>query len=318
MGATREQRLIKTLQPQVETRTPIATEMFLPNHSGDLSAGKVLRTPSTSFQPVNKKFVEENFLRLNCSNVPLTNNLHLKKQSGEVELITETIAASIVKLTLKNSQNTWELRNNASGNINFYDKTGTKTPVTIVKNAPNGSLWIDGNGDIGLGYNGSPGYNLLVYRATGAVTAAVWSGAAAIARFRMTNSQRTWTFENDGAGNFTIRDLNSGNYVFNMVAGSPQYAMTIWTDKTIFNDSGADQDFYVESDTNDKRIFVDAGTDNIGLGGNSFGSGSGIIFIANATTTPSTDPTGGGILYVSSGALMYKGSSGTITTIASA
>lgn len=50
----------------------------------------------------------------------------------------------------------------------------------------------------------------------------------------------------------------------------------------------------------------------------SFGSGVNVIFIANATTAPTTNPSGGGILYTSAGALKYRGSSGTITTIANA
>lgn len=41
-----------------------------------------------------------------------------------------------------------------------------------------------------------------------------------------------------------------------------------------------------------------------------------VLFIAN-TTVPGT-PVGGGYLYVQSGALKYKGSSGTVTTIAAA
>lgn len=45
------------------------------------------------------------------------------------------------------------------------------------------------------------------------------------------------------------------------------------------------------------------------------GSGEGVVFLANATTLPSTNPTGGGILYVDSGALKYRGSSGTVTTL---
>ena len=45
---------------------------------------------------------------------------------------------------------------------------------------------------------------------------------------------------------------------------------------------------------------------------------AGVISIANATTAPTTDPSGGGILYVESGALKFRGSSGTITTIAAA
>lgn len=44
---------------------------------------------------------------------------------------------------------------------------------------------------------------------------------------------------------------------------------------------------------------------------------NGKIYIANVTA-PSNNPTGGGLLYVESGALKYRGSSGTVTTIAAA
>ena len=50
----------------------------------------------------------------------------------------------------------------------------------------------------------------------------------------------------------------------------------------------------------------------------SFGGGSGVMFIANATTVPTTNPSGGGLIYVEGGALKYRGSSGTVTTIAPA
>ena len=40
--------------------------------------------------------------------------------------------------------------------------------------------------------------------------------------------------------------------------------------------------------------------------------------IPNAATAPSSNPTGGGVLYVASGALKFRGSSGTVTTIANA
>jgi hypothetical protein len=49
-----------------------------------------------------------------------------------------------------------------------------------------------------------------------------------------------------------------------------------------------------------------------------FGSGVGVMGIANAGTVPTTNPTGGGVLYVEGGALKYRGSSGTVTTIANA
>jgi hypothetical protein len=44
---------------------------------------------------------------------------------------------------------------------------------------------------------------------------------------------------------------------------------------------------------------------------------SGTVFIGNTTGTPPT-PTGGGVLYAEGGALKWRGSSGTVTTIAPA
>lgn len=46
--------------------------------------------------------------------------------------------------------------------------------------------------------------------------------------------------------------------------------------------------------------------------------GQGYVFVANATTIPGSTPTGGGYLYAEAGALKWRGSSGTITTIAAA
>ncbi|MFJ9900243.1 CHAP domain-containing protein [Streptomyces sp. NPDC091280] len=48
------------------------------------------------------------------------------------------------------------------------------------------------------------------------------------------------------------------------------------------------------------------------------GSAGAVISMKNATTAPTTSPSGGGILFASAGALKWKGSSGTVTTIAPA
>ena len=48
----------------------------------------------------------------------------------------------------------------------------------------------------------------------------------------------------------------------------------------------------------------------LGIGGH--------CFIANSVGVPSNNPTGGGLLYVESGALKYRGSSGTVTTLGAA
>jgi hypothetical protein len=48
----------------------------------------------------------------------------------------------------------------------------------------------------------------------------------------------------------------------------------------------------------------------------SYGGGVGVINVNNATTAPSSNPAGGGILYASGGALYWRGSSGTVTELA--
>lgn len=76
---------------------------------------------------------------------------------------------------------------------------------------------------------------------------------------------------------------------------------------------------YIDSsETDTPLIFGNFTDDNVGFNTADFASGTRVIAIANATAVPSGTPTGGGVLYVEGGALKYKGSSGTVTTLASA
>jgi len=66
-----------------------------------------------------------------------------------------------------------------------------------------------------------------------------------------------------------------------------------------------------------ERMRIDS-TGNVGMGVSTFGtSAAKVLGLANATA-PTTSPAGMGQLYVESGALKYRGSSGTVTTIANA
>jgi len=67
--------------------------------------------------------------------------------------------------------------------------------------------------------------------------------------------------------------------------------------------------------TNDSNFGINTtGTDSQQFGASSVG----VIGIKDATAVPTGNPTGGGVLYVESGALKYRGSSGTVTTLAAA
>lgn len=74
--------------------------------------------------------------------------------------------------------------------------------------------------------------------------------------------------------------------------------------------------FYDETSGGYRMVLSKDG--NLGFGGlvTNYGSGVKVIGIQNATTVPTTDPSGGGVLYSEAGALKWRGSSGTVTTIA--
>lgn len=73
---------------------------------------------------------------------------------------------------------------------------------------------------------------------------------------------------------------------------------------------------YLTLDANAGQLTFGATTStNYSFGGaGSFGSGKGSLFISNGNTDPTSNPTGGGLLFSSGGAGKWRGSSGTVTT----
>jgi hypothetical protein len=123
--------------------------------------------------------------------------------------------------------------------------------------------------------------------------------------------------EHGGAASIRIDDPNPDiEFVeTDQVAPAGKYEIAVQSDKLQINGRNA-------HDTGFETIVVfqrRAAGGNIGFGVTSqFGAGQGVIAIANASVVPSANPAGGGVLYVEHGALKYRGSNGTITTIAPA
>jgi hypothetical protein len=120
-----------------------------------------------------------------------------------------------------------------------------------------------------------------------------------------------------GAASIRIDDPNPDIELVetDQLAPAGKYEIAVQSDKLQINGRNA-------SDTGFETIVVlerRAAGGNIGVGTTSqFGAGRGVIAIANASVVPSVNPAGGGILYVEDGALKYRGSNGTVTTIAPA
>ena len=118
-----------------------------------------------------------------------------------------------------------------------------------------------------------------------------------------------------GAASIRIDDPNPDiEFVeTDQVAPAGKYEIAVQSDKLQINGRNA-------SDNGFETIVVFqrlAAGGNIGFRATSqFGGGQGVIAIANASVIPTVNPAGGGVLYVENGALKYRGSNGTVTTIA--
>ncbi len=124
----------------------------------------------------------------------------------------------------------------------------------------------------------------------------------------------------------TIRDdgdtANVGVYEFNAPAsaqhfgygsGSAYFGNQLGSGSWVQCHSGAG--FVTIWGANTLKATFEANGIQIGAGTGDFGGGVGAILgIDNAGTNPSTNPTGGGILYSDAGAGKWRGSGGTVTT----
>ncbi|MCP4585758.1 hypothetical protein, partial [Pseudoalteromonas sp.] len=68
----------------------------------------------------------------------------------------------------------------------------------------------------------------------------------------------------------------------------------------------------------DQLSLIAGGVEGARIEGGNSGTVGAHIFIPNLTTAPTLNPTGGGYLFTEAGALRYRGSGGTVTTIATA
>jgi hypothetical protein len=164
-----------------------------------------------------------------------------------------------------------------------YSTDGTNGRVGIGTNAPSEALTVSDTSQLSIGNGkGNAGANEIQIKAPAALL---------IGPDSKTNGNEFLRFATDTRRNW----IQS----FEATSGNPQTsALTLATGMTRA----------VDIDTNG----------NVGLCGCSiqFGNGVGVIGIQNAGSIPQISPASGGILFVQNGALKYRGSSGTVTTIA--
>jgi len=104
----------------------------------------------------------------------------------------------------------------------------------------------------------------------------------------------------------TLSSLLPASVVTNLAAGDSDVAVTdsgtgkieftvdnvevadFTTGEVVFNETGANQDFRVESDTNANMLVVDAGVNKVGIGTNTFNTNGGVLQVSNGISFPAT------------------------------
>jgi hypothetical protein len=143
----------------------------------------------------------------------------------------------------------------------------------------------------------------------------------------VSNSQAVLAREGDSGANYQYQEAHTinfnpvGSLTGNVIVGAGAGASSTGNNSVLIGaaageNNAEDYRLYIDiTNTATPLIYGEFDDDNLGINTVDMAGGKGVIAIANATTVPASTPTGGGVLYVEGGALKYKGSSGTITTL---
>lgn len=175
------------------------------------------------------------------------------------------------------------------------------------------SLIVDGDVNAAAAIAGTkvaPNFGAQQIATTGSV--AVGSSVATTGTIRLgtavATNQIVW---NNGVSDYAIVKTESGGN--GLEFGSTSHAGNYYGSSiTIYSASGSVFMYAASAEV----LRLEGAGISLGGGAGDYGSGSKVVFIPNAVTVPTTNPVGGGILYVQAGALKYRGSSGTVTTLA--
>jgi hypothetical protein len=242
------------------------------------------------------------------------------------------VSNNALGVAIGNYYECWRLNSASKGQtaseLRVRNDSGTSDSFTNNGASKSVGVWINASGTNASGCGFQIGHNFGQTFDTGF---GVNEGAVTKSAFR-DDSESTSSIDIRGkhaaaavriaAGAGQIVFVNTTNFVFGQSAGTDNYFVGSTLGDGFFGVTALSKVIHLGPRVEGgERACLRVG-ENLGIGRgavDSFGGGKGgVVFIANAGTAPSSNPTAGGILYVEGGALKWRGSAGTITTIAAA
>jgi len=210
MGQTREQRIIKQVvgdNRQVQKQTPIATDMFLPNHSGDHSRGKVMSNPTNATDIPNKAYVDT----ADDLKVPYTG------ATADVDIGTHYFSSKYHYFNPSTGQSGFFIRGfDASTYAAIYTTSGVARYIQIFNTNASNSMGLQVEGKVSVGtYTGT------LFIPTANLHIAAGSSSANTAPLKLTRSTAAnlLTTPEEGALEYAGDTTDSHLYFTHYIAG---------------------------------------------------------------------------------------------------
>jgi len=182
-----------------------------------------------------------------------------------------------------------------SGTVTSIDVSGGTTGLTTSGGPITTSGTITLAGTLGVANGGTGATSLTSNNVIlGNGTSAVQFVAPGTSGNVLTSNGTTWTSAAGGGGGSSITAGDSSVAVTDSGTGKVEVTVDnvevadFTTGEIVFNETGANQDFRVEGDTNANLIVADAGVDKVGIGTNTFNTNGGVLQVSNGISFPAT------------------------------
>ena len=138
------------------------------------------------------------------------------------------------------------------------------------------------------------------------------AGRVGVGARPLSTSDHYYSYETSGNNRMLMENTSGSPFITFKRTGAAAYSVGVEGTSTNFRIGVG------ESLVGTVHVAMDANAIQLFSSTISRGGGVGVLAVANAGTVPASNPTGGGVLYAEGGALKWRGSSGTVTTIANA